>query len=101
LHFECIRLLHYIHYFDVLRADRGVSSNGLEARVPYLDYNFIELYFRVDFYLRVPKSYTTSDGKTNVYEKYLLRRAFDKLDYLPECVLWRKKEAFSDGISSE
>ena len=101
LHFECQRLLHYIHYFDVLRADRGVASNGLEARVPYLDHNFIDFYFRIDYNLRVPKAHTTSDGKKNIYEKYLLRKAFDNLDYLPEKVLWRKKEAFSDGVSSE
>ena len=101
LHFECKRLLHYIHYFDVLRADRGVSSNGLEARVPYLDHNFVNLYFQIDFELRTVKPHTTSNGNTNIYEKYLLRKAWDKTDLLPECVLWRKKEAFSDGISSE
>ena len=101
LHFECQKLLHYIHYFDVLRADRGVASNGLEARVPYLEHNFVDFYFRIDYNMRVPKRHTTSDGKTNVYEKYLLRKAFDKKDYLPEVVLWRKKEAFSDGVSSE
>ena len=49
LHFECQKLLHYIHYFDVLRADRGVSSNGLEARVPFLDHEFIDFYFRLDY----------------------------------------------------
>ena len=101
LHFECKRLLHYIHYFDVLRADRGVSSNGLEARVPYLDHEFINFYFQVDPILRMPQKHKTSNGVTHVYEKYLLRKSFDKTNYLPECVLWRKKEAFSDGVSSE
>ena len=97
LHFECKRLLHYIHYFDVLRADRGVASNGLEARVPFLDYNFIDLYVHIDSRLRVPTKHNNV-----VYEKYLLRKAFaDNTDYLPECVLWRRKEAFSDGISSK
>lgn len=100
LHFECKRLLHYIHYFDVLRADRGVASNGLEARVPFLDHEFINFYFQVDYNLRIPTVHKTSNNNTNTYEKYLLRKSFDKHDYLPECVLWRKKEAFSDGVSS-
>ena len=95
LHFECKRLLHYIHYFDVLRADRGVASNGLEARVPYLDYNFIDLYIHIDSRLRVPTKHNNV-----IYEKYLLRKAFNDGNYLPDCVLWRRKEAFSDGISS-
>jgi len=100
LHFECKRLLHYIHYFDVLRADRGIASNGLEARVPFLDYNFIDLYMHIDPKLRVPTVYEYNDKKI-VYEKYLLRKSFDETDYLPKCVLWRRKEAFSDGISSK
>lgn len=101
LHFETQRLLHWIHYFDVLRADRGVASNGLEARVPFLSHEFIDFYFQVDPVLRIPKPHTLSTGQTNVYEKYLLRKSFDSTDLLPECVLWRKKEAFSDGVSSE
>jgi len=98
-HFECIRLLHYIHYFDVLRADRGIASNGLEARVPFLDHEFINLYFQIDLNMKTPKPHTIGD-KTCVYEKYLLRKAWDSTDILPKSVLWRRKEAFSDGISS-
>src|SRR3990167_1081524 len=101
LHFETQRLLHWIHYYDVLRADRGIASNGLEARVPFLSHDFINFYFQVDPILRMPKSHTLSTGQTNVYEKYLLRKSFDGTGLLPECVLWRKKEAFSDGVSSE
>ena len=101
LHFETQYLLHWIHYFDVLRADRGVASNGLEARVPYLSHEFINFYFQVDPIMRMPKTHTLSTGQTNVYEKYLLRKSFDSTGLLPECVLWRKKEAFSDGVSSE
>lgn len=100
-HFECQRLLHWIHYFDVLRADRGVASNGIEARVPFLAHDFINFYFQVDPILRIPRIHTLSNGLTNVYEKYLLRKSFDNTNLLPECVLWRKKEAFSDGVSSE
>jgi asparagine synthase (glutamine-hydrolysing) len=101
LHFETQRLLHWIHYYDVLRADRGVASNGLEARVPFLSHDFINFYFQVDPIMRIPKAHTLKSGQTNVYEKYLLRKSFDSTELLPECVLWRKKEAFSDGVSSE
>ena len=101
LHFETQRLLHWIHYYDVLRADRGVASNGLEARVPFLFHEFIDFYFQVDPVLRIPRPHTLSTGQTNVYEKYLLRKSFEGTGLLPECVLWRKKEAFSDGVSSE
>jgi len=101
LHFETKRLLHWIHYFDVLRADRGVAANGLEARVPYLSHDFINFYFQVDPTLRICRPHTLSTGQTNIYEKYLLRKSFEGTNLLPECVLWRKKEAFSDGISSE
>lgn len=99
-HFECVRLLHYIHFFDVLRADRGIASNGLEARVPFLDVNFINFYFQIDLLEKTPKTHII-DGKTYKFEKYLLRKAWDNTDLLPKCVLWRKKEAFSDGVSSE
>ena len=101
LHFETQRLLHWIHYYDVLRADRGVASNGLEARVPFLAHEWINFYFQVDPIMRIPKTHTLSTGQSNVYEKYLLRKSFDSTGLLPECVLWRKKEAFSDGVSSE
>lgn len=101
LHFETQRLLHWIHYYDVLRADRGVASNGLEARVPFLSHEWINFYFQVDPIMRIPKSHTLSTGQTNIYEKYLLRKSFESTGLLPECVLWRKKEAFSDGVSSE
>lgn len=100
LHFECVRLLHYIHYFDVLRADRGIASNGLEARVPFLDHDFVDLYARIDLPLKMPTTHTI-DGQTSKYEKYLLRKSFDSTDLLPKCVLWRRKEAFSDGVSAE
>lgn len=99
-HLECVRRLHFIHYFDVLRSDRGISSNGLEARVPFLDEEFVDLYLRVDPKLRV-SDVKEIDGKKIRYEKYLLRTVFDKTDYLPKNIVWRKKEAFSDGVSPE
>ncbi len=99
-HFECIRLLHYIHYFDVLRADRGIASNGLEARVPFLDHDFINFYFQIDLLMKTPQPHIFPDGTKQIFEKYLLRKAWDSTDLLPKSVLWRRKEAFSDGVSS-
>ena len=88
---ECIRLLQEIHYFDVLRSDRCLSSNfSLETRTPFLDTEF------VNFYMSIPselKMYSTDK-----IEKFLLRKAFE--NDLPGEVVWRKKEAFSDGCSS-
>lgn len=90
LHKENERLLSDIHFFDVLRADRGIASNGLEARVPFLHHNFVDTYLSVQPELRIPK-----DGM----EKWLLRSSFE--GYLPKEVLYRSKEAFSDGVSSK
>jgi asparagine synthase (glutamine-hydrolysing) len=89
---ECKRLLKDIHLFDVLRSDRSISSHGLEARTPFLDKNFIQSYLSLPDTLR-DHSY---NGKC---EKFLLRKAFESLDILPNEVLWRTKEAFSDGVS--
>lgn len=90
-HLENVRLVTYIHYYDVLRADRGISSNGLEARVPFLDEDFVELYLSIDPTLRVP-----IEGR----EKWLLRESFRDVQIIPVTVLERPKEAFSDGVSS-
>ena len=86
---ECRRLLQDIHLFDALRSDKCIASNGLEARTPFLDRTFVQTYMSVSLDARFP------EGQI---EKYLLRRAFE--DLLPESICWRKKEAFSDGVSS-
>jgi asparagine synthase (glutamine-hydrolysing) len=98
LHLENVRLLEDIHFYDVLRADRGIAENGIEARVPFLDHNFVDLYLSIDPYLRHPNSY--KDFKNYSLEKWLLRESFNVDEYLPNEVLFRKKEAFSDGVSS-
>ena len=89
---EVRRLLKDIHMYDVLRSDKCISSHGLEPRTPFLDKNF------VNFYLSIPASIRMNLTK----EKYLLRYSFSKENYnydlLPDTILWRKKEAFSDGI---
>ena len=89
---ECRRLLTDIHYFDVLRSDRCISSHGLEARTPFLDRGFVEKYLSIPMELRDHKY-------NNQCEKFLLRNAFSDMNILPKEVLWRTKEAFSDGVS--
>ena len=89
---ECKRLVSNIHYFDSLRSDRCISAHGLEARVPFADKDFIECYFSIPIEWRM--------SNKNI-EKYLLRFAFEKDDLLPPDILWRKKEAFSDGVSEK
>jgi asparagine synthase (glutamine-hydrolysing) len=93
---EVRRLLKDIHYFDVLRSDRSISSNGLEPRTPFLDKSVIEAVLSVPISLRKPRT----DNKEHM-EKALLRYAFfNPTDpILPEEVLFRRKEAFSDGVS--
>jgi len=90
---ECKRLLTDIHFFDVLRSDRSISTHGLEARTPFLDKHFVETY------LSIPPDIRFHAGN-GVCEKYILRKAFDGKKMLPKEVLWRTKEAFSDGVSS-
>ena len=81
-----------IHLYDSKRVDRNMSCHGLEVRVPFLDKEFVEYYFSISPELRKPRNKT---------EKYLLRKTFSGTGLLPEEVIWRRKEAFSDGVSSE
>ena len=89
---EVVRLLDEIHTYDVLRSDRCISSHGLEPRTPFLDKAFVQTVLSVPVELRRPVI-----GR--LPEKWLLRRAFDDGVTLPRAVLWRQKEAFSDGVS--
>ena len=90
---ECRKLLNQIHFFDVLRSDRSISSHGLEARTPFLDRQFVQTYMSINPNLR-------NHVFLDKCEKYLLRKAFDDGELLPKEILWRTKEAFSDGVSS-
>lgn len=91
---ESERLVDEIHYFDVLRSDRSISANGLEARMPFLDKEFVR------YYLSIPAEQKMFDSKDRM-EKYLLRKAFKPSGFLPDSVLWRRKCAFSDGVSAQ
>jgi asparagine synthase (glutamine-hydrolysing) len=87
---ECSLLLKDIHYFDVLRSDRSISSHGLEPRTPFLDRQFVQVALSLPTVFRRP-------FKGGAPEKNILREAFNDEMTLPDEVLWRKKEAFSDG----
>ena len=78
-----------LYMYDVLRADRCISSNSLEARVPFGDLDFVKYVMTIDPRLKV-NSYHMG--------KYLLRRAFEKDHILPDDILWRQKAAFSDAV---
>ncbi len=82
-----------IHVFDSKRGDRCISNWGLEGRVPLLDPEVIKAYWEIPSEWRMPEY--------KGIEKWWLRKAFEDLDLLPHEVLWRKKEAFSDGVSSK
>lgn len=89
---ECHRLLDRLHYADCLRANKSTMAWGLEVRVPFLDTEFLDVSVPVNPELKM------KDGK----EKYILRQAFSKKasghQYLPDELLWRQKEQFSDGV---
>ena len=97
---ETRRLLKDIHLFDVLRSDKSISSHGLEPRTPFLDKNFVNYYLSIPPYARNYNNFTQC-------EKYLIRKSFSLPIFenmlgkqiLPDEILWRKKEAFSDGVT--
>ncbi|XP_067649534.1 asparagine synthetase [glutamine-hydrolyzing]-like [Haliotis asinina] len=87
---ESRRLLDNISIYDILRADRATAAWGLELRTPFLDHQFTSYYLSLPAEDRVPRKGV---------EKYLLRSAFDGMNLLPNDILWRPKEGFSDGVS--
>lgn len=97
-HKENLRLLHELYIYDLLRGDRSIADFGLEARVPFLDRTFMNVILSIKPELRVP---TLNEKLGHKVEKWLLRSAFENENLLPKEVLWRKKEAFSDGVSGE
>jgi asparagine synthase (glutamine-hydrolysing) len=95
-HEETVRRVSNLHLADCLRANKSTSAWGVEARVPFLDKQFLDVAMNID---PVEKMIT----KDRI-EKYILRKAFDTTDepdtkpYLPDSILWRQKEQFSDGV---
>jgi asparagine synthase (glutamine-hydrolysing) len=97
---ECRRLLGDIYMYDVLRSDKCISTHGLEPRTPFLDRGLVQGYLSIPADIR-------AHSANGVCEKHLLRLVFDSytnLDgdrLLPKEIIWRTKEAFSDGVSQQ
>lgn len=87
-HEELNRKVSKLHMFDCLRANKSMAAWGVEARVPFLDKEFVDVAMRSN-----PEYKMCKEGRI---EKHIVREAFD--GYLPESVLWRQKEQFSDGV---
>ena len=87
-HHETVRKLQKLSKYDCLRANKSMAAWGIEARVPFLGKEFLEYAMNID-----PADKMCSDGKA---EKYVLRKAFE--GFIPDEVLWRQKEQFSDGV---
>jgi len=91
---ETVRKVQALHNYDCLRANKSMAAWGVEARVPFLDKDFLDLAMAIDPRLK------RIDPEAQRIEKHVLREAFDTSDdpYLPQPVLWRQKEQFSDGV---
>jgi asparagine synthase (glutamine-hydrolysing) len=89
-----------LYKFDCLRANKATHAWGVEARVPFLDKEFIDVSMSFDSIEKMVDLKEKPDGKHRRMEKYILRKAFDDEEnpYLPEDILWRQKEQFSDGV---
>jgi asparagine synthase (glutamine-hydrolysing) len=87
-HEETVRKLSKLHLYDCLRANKSLAAWGVEGRVPFLDKEFLDVAMRIN-----PEEKMARNGRM---EKWIVRKAFE--DYLPESVVWRQKEQFSDGV---
>ena len=87
-HDETVRKLNKLHMYDCLRANKSLAAWGIEGRVPFLDKEFIDVAMRIN-----PQDKMINGERM---EKWIVRKAFE--DILPESVVWRQKEQFSDGV---
>jgi asparagine synthase (glutamine-hydrolysing) len=94
LHAETVRKVLALHNYDCQRANKAMAAWGVEARVPFLDKRFLDVAMSLDPCHKMP------DVANGRMEKHVLRAAFDTKEkpHLPESVLWRQKEQFSDGV---
>lgn len=99
LYDETVRKLGMLHLYDCLRANKAMSAWGVEARVPFLDKEFLQVAMSLDPKFKMCKDEMSGAPRT---EKFILRAAFDvpipQKPILPHSVLWRQKEQFSDGV---
>nr|AOE08894.1 asparagine synthetase, peptidase C44 family [uncultured bacterium] len=87
-HQETVRKLDKLHMYDCLRANKSLAAWGIEGRVPFLDKEFMDVAMRIN-----PQDKMINEKRM---EKWVVRKAFE--DMLPESVVWRQKEQFSDGV---
>lgn len=92
LHAETVRKLQKLHLYDCLRANKSCMAWSVEARVPFLDVAFLDVAMRMDPEAKLPYR----APRPRPIEKYPLRQAFD--GWIPDGILWRQKEQFSDGV---
>jgi asparagine synthase (glutamine-hydrolysing) len=92
LHDETVRKLQKLHLYDCARANKACMAWGVEARVPFLDREFLDVAMTLDPEIKVPRNVPHS----RPIEKWALRKAFE--GYVPDEILWRQKEQFSDGV---
>lgn len=88
---ELVNKVKFLYTADVNRCDKATMAGSLEARVPFLDKDFLNLVMSIN-----PEEKMYKKGER--IEKYIIRKAFDKQDLLPDEILWREKEQFSDGV---
>lgn len=93
-HYELIDKVSKLHKYDCLRAHKACMANTIEIRVPFLDKDFIDYVMNID-----PKYKMVTNNKKKI-EKFILRESF-KDNYLPDEILWRQKDQFSDAVSSK
>lgn len=95
---EMVSRVENLHLADNLRANKSTMAWGLEARVPFLDRDFLDVVMTLDPAEKLHRPDTRdAEGRPRI-EKYVMRKAFDDGTYLPDSVLWRQKEQFSDGV---
>ncbi len=92
-HKETIRKLNKLYLYDNLRANKSLAAWGVEGRVPFLDKEFMDVAMRLNPVDKMPGK---DKNEKRGIEKWILRKAFE--DLLPEEILWRQKEQFSDGV---
>jgi asparagine synthase (glutamine-hydrolysing) len=92
LHEETVRKLQKLHLYDCLRANKASAAWGVEVRVPFLDREFLDVAMSLDPATKLPRN----AQRERPIEKFVLRKAFESV--IPDQVLWRQKEQFSDGV---
>jgi asparagine synthase (glutamine-hydrolysing) len=96
-HEELVRKISMLHLYDCLRANKAMCAWGVEARVPFLDPEFLDVAMNIDpKHKMIHKAGPGRPAAEGRMEKYILRKAFD--GWIPDEILWRQKEQFSDGV---